>query len=144
MYIYLHIYIYIYTYLYIYIQLHSCIYITWSSVIPALFSASSMAGTGPIPIRVGSTPTLAQATTSQSGVRPAGTDQRHLGGGGPALKAATRVAASTPPPKHLDIFKGAPLRVNPINPACTRVNPSAGIAGGGGNTRTIDSHDKAL
>jgi len=30
--------------------------------------------------------------------------------GGPALKAATRVAASTPPPKHLDIFKGAPRR----------------------------------
>ena len=27
---------------------------------------------------------------------------------GPALKAATRVAASTPPPKHLDICKGAP------------------------------------
>jgi len=34
--------------------------------------------------------------------------QRHSGGGGPAPKAATRVAASTPP-KHLDIFKGAPL-----------------------------------
>ena len=36
--------------------------------------------------------------------------QRHSGGGGPALKVATRVAASTPP-KHLDIFKGAPLRL---------------------------------
>jgi len=31
--------------------------------------------------------------------------------GGPAPKAATRVAASTPPLKHLDIFKGAPLRL---------------------------------
>jgi len=32
--------------------------------------------------------------------------------GGPAPKAATTVAAaSTPPPKHLDIFKGAPLRL---------------------------------
>jgi len=29
----------------------------------------------------------------------------------PALKAATRVAASTPPPKHLNIFKGATLRL---------------------------------
>ena len=40
-------------------------------------------------------------------VRP----QRHSRGGGPAPKAATRVAASTPPPKHLDVFKGAPLRL---------------------------------
>jgi len=29
----------------------------------------------------------------------------------PPPKAATRVAASTPPPKHLDIFQGAPLRL---------------------------------
>jgi len=35
----------------------------------------------------------------------------HSGGGGPALKVATMVAASTPPPKHLDIFKEAPLRL---------------------------------
>jgi len=28
------------------------------------------------------------------------------------LKVATRVAASTPPPKHLDILKGAPLRLS--------------------------------
>jgi len=27
------------------------------------------------------------------------------------LKAATRFAASTPPPKHLDVFQGAPLRL---------------------------------
>jgi len=33
------------------------------------------------------------------------------GGGGPTPQAATRVAASTPPPKHLDIFQGAPLRL---------------------------------
>ena len=34
------------------------------------------------------------------------------GGGGPAPKAVTRVAAPTPPPrKHLDIFKGAPRRL---------------------------------
>jgi len=30
--------------------------------------------------------------------------------GVPAPKAATSVAASTPPPKHLDISKGTPLR----------------------------------
>jgi len=35
--------------------------------------------------------------------------QRHSRGGGPAPKAATRVAASIPPPKLLDIFQGAPL-----------------------------------
>ena len=39
-------------------------------------------------------------------------DSREItGGGGPALKAAIKVAASTSPPRHLDIFKGAPLRL---------------------------------
>jgi len=57
--------------------------------------------------RLSSRSSRRHAVAPRWGRRP----QRHSGGGGPALKADTRVAASTTPPKYLDIFQGAPLRL---------------------------------
>jgi len=69
-------------------------------------SQTSPTGVSSRYIRVNPPPCPAPPTKEQKRQEP-----NDVGGGGPAPQAATRVAASTPPLKHLDIFQGAPLRL---------------------------------